>query len=76
MSALCLSRRSTRMPGNAAVEFEHCLRCGASLRSWLARRDGFGLSCAEQLARPVQSWRRRLAVADARDLALLEQLVR
>lgn len=42
------------------AEFEYCLRCGQPLKSWLSRRDGFGLECWEALA-PAE--RRRLVDA-------------
>ncbi len=41
-------------------EFEYCLRCGQPLRSWLSRREGFGLHYWEALSRAE---RRRLVNA-------------
>jgi hypothetical protein len=54
-------------------EFEHCLRCGQPLQSWLSRHDGFGLHCAESLSRRERYDLVRVARAVATDLQALER---
>jgi hypothetical protein len=66
-------RRSKRTLGSDGAEFDYCLACGAPLTSWLSRRDGFGLQCAERLPRAHQARLRALATAAREDLAQLAQ---
>lgn len=54
-------------------EFEHCLRCGQPLRSWLSRHEGLGLHCAESLTRAERHQLLTVARALASDLKALER---
>jgi len=55
-------------------EFAWCLRCGAPLRSWPSRVDGFGVQCAELLGRRECLRQVAIARAIAEDVELLSAL--
>jgi hypothetical protein len=55
------------------TEFEYCLRCGQPLRSWLSRRQGFGLQCWEALSRAERWQLVQAARALQSDLDLLDR---
>ena len=69
-----LIRSSTSGRRPCVSEWACCLRCGRVLRSWLARREGFGLACHESLSPGERRWRVRLARADDEDLRTLGRL--